>query len=245
MPGASTIIIVRDDFSIPDGETGGKRDLKRPAEVEKQFFALVREKRPDVIVLDLRNATIDGTAVIRKIRGRSDVSLIVIRDERDQHEQDYRIAGAAECLLAPVDIIVLNAVIQKIIRINGSRPTRATLQADTFEVAGMIFQPRQNILRANGASIQLTTAENHLLLHFVSRPWTVCRRAEIADILYDKDRPASDRAIDVVVTRLRKKLTSLRGLLAENLIKTEFRTGYMFVGDVSKTRLLDGTGQGA
>jgi DNA-binding winged helix-turn-helix (wHTH) protein len=49
----------------------------------------------------------------------------------------------------------------------------------------------------------------------------------------------------VVVTRLRRKLTSLRGLLADNLIKTEFRTGYMFVGDVSKASLLDGSGQGA
>ena len=34
--------------------------------------------------------------------------------------------------------------------------------------------------------------------------------------------------------RLRKKLTSPRGRLADNLIKTEFRTGYMFVGEVSK-----------
>jgi len=171
--------------------------------------------------------------------------MIVIRGENDPHEQDYRIAGAAECLIAPVDIILLNSVIQKIIRINGSQVKRSAPQSDTFEVAGMIFQPRQNAISANGASVQLTTAENQLLLHFVSRPWTVCRRAEIAEILYDRDRPASDRAIDVVVTRLRKKLTALRGLLADNLIKTEFRAGYMFVGDVSRAQMLDGSGQEA
>ena len=171
--------------------------------------------------------------------------MVVIRAETDQREQDYRIAGAAECLVSPVDVILLNTVIQKIKRVNGSQTMRIVPQADTFEVAGMIFQPRQNALSANGASIQLTTAENHLLLHFVSRPWTVCRRAEIAEILYDKDRPASDRAIDVVVTRLRKKLTSLRGMLADNLIKTEFRSGYMFVGDVSRSQLLDGSVQEA
>ena len=112
MPGASTIVIARGDFSISDGETGPKREMKRQVDVETQFFALIREKRPDVIVLDLRNATLDGTAAIQKIRQRSDVSIVVIRDERDHHEQDYRIAGAAECLLAPVDIIVLNAVVQ-------------------------------------------------------------------------------------------------------------------------------------
>jgi two-component system, OmpR family, response regulator len=244
MAGASTIVIAREDLSIPGLEVGAQRETRRQTEIESQFFALIHEKRPDVIVLDLRDAGSDGIPAIRKIRQRSDISIVVIRDEADQHEQDYRIAGAAECLPAPVDIIVLNGVIQKIMRINGTATARKIPQADTFEVEGMIFQPRQNILSANGASIQLTTAENHLLLHFISRPWIVCRRAEIAEILYDKDRPASDRAIDVVVTRLRKKLTSLRGLLAENLIKTEFRTGYMFVGDVSKAPLLDAPAQG-
>jgi two-component system OmpR family response regulator len=245
MPGASTIVIAREDLSIPDGDTGSKRELKRKDNVETRFFTLIREKQPDVIVLDLRNATSNGTASIRKIRQRSDISIVVIRDETDKHEQDYRIAGAAECLPAPVDIIVLNTVVQKIMRINGAQTRRTAPQADTFEVEGMLFRPRQNILSANGTSVQLTTAENHLLLHFVSRPWTVCRRAEIAEILYDKDRPATDRAIDVVVTRLRKKLTSLRGIVADNLIKTEFRTGYMFVGDVSRTPLFDDSRQEA
>ena len=74
MPGASTIVIAREDFSIPDGETGAKREARRQTDIESQFFALVRERRPDVIVLDLRNATLDGTVAIRKIRQRSDVS---------------------------------------------------------------------------------------------------------------------------------------------------------------------------
>ena len=104
MPGASTIVIAREDFSIPDGETGAKREARRQIDIEGQFFALIRERRPDVIVLDLQNATSEGTVAIRKIRQRSDVSIVVIRDERDQREQDYRIAGAAECLPAPVDI---------------------------------------------------------------------------------------------------------------------------------------------
>jgi two-component system OmpR family response regulator len=245
MPGASTIIIAREDFSIPDGEVGYTYEMKRPREVEKQFFSLLRKNRPDVIVLDFRNATSTGTLAIQKVRQRSDIPIVVIRGETDPHEQDYRIAGAAECMVSPVDIIQLNAVIQRIMRLNGAPTTRTPPQSDTFEVAGMIFEPRQNAISANGASIQLTTAENHLLLHFVSRPWTVCRRAEIAEILYDQDRPASDRAIDVVVTRLRKKLTSLRGMLADNLIKTEFRAGYMFVGDVSKAPLIDSPRQEA
>ena len=54
MAGASTIVIAREDFSIPDGEPGGMREARRRTDIEGQFFALVRERRPAVIVLDLR-----------------------------------------------------------------------------------------------------------------------------------------------------------------------------------------------
>jgi two-component system OmpR family response regulator len=142
-------------------------------------------------------------------------------------------------------MLSLNAVVQKIIRVAGNGGLRPALQSEAFEVEGMIFQPRRNALSANGCSIRLTTAENHLLLHFLSRPWMVCRRAEIADVIYDRYRPTTDRAIDVVVTRLRKKLTSLRGPAASGLIKTEFRHGYMFAGDVSRTSPMAGAELGA
>jgi DNA-binding response OmpR family regulator len=80
---------------------------------------------------------------------------------------------------------------------------------------------------------KLTTAENNLLNHLMQRPGIVCSRLEIAEVLYGPYRPTSDRAIDVVVNRLRKKLCAVRGSAAENLIKTEFRLGYIFVGEVA------------
>jgi two-component system OmpR family response regulator len=242
MPGASTIIIVREDLSIPGAE---EETRLRPADAQKRLLSLIRDRRPDVIVLDLRDASLNATSVIRKLRDCSDIPILVVCEAHDRREQDYRIAGAAECLAAPVDMLSLNTVVQKIIRVSGEGASRPALQSEAFEVEGMLFQPRRNALSANGCSIRLTTAENHLLLHFLSRPWMVCRRAEIADALYDRCRPTTDRAVDVVVTRLRKKLTSLRGPAAGNLIKTEFRHGYMFAGDVSRTAPLATAEHGA
>jgi len=54
----------------------------------------------------------------------------------------------------------------------------------------------------------------------------------LAEALYGKHRPATDRAIDVVVNRLRTKLRSI-GESTQHLIKTEFRRGYRFVSDIS------------
>jgi len=55
----------------------------------------------------------------------------------------------------------------------------------------------------------------------------------LAEVLYGSRRPTSDRAVDVIVTRLRKKIVTLGGPPAQGLIKTEFRRGYVFVAEVS------------
>jgi two-component system, OmpR family, response regulator len=147
---------------------------------------------------------------------------------------DYRIAGAAECVASPVDIVLLNEMILRIKRV--IRPENAATarhqQAKAF--AGIIFRPEKSALSdLNGGMARLTTAELDLLSLLVSRPWTICSRAEIGEILYGRHRPKSDRAIDVIVARLRKKLASLIGSSAEDLIQTKHRWGYMLAAEVS------------
>ena len=104
----------------------------------------------------------------------------------------------------------------------------------TVSFAGLVLYPHENLLvGASGASTKLTTSENRVLLHFVSNPWVLCTREAIAEALYGSQRPSSDRAVDVIVTRLRKKIAGLAGPAAQHLIKTEFRRGYVFVAEVS------------
>jgi DNA-binding response OmpR family regulator len=97
----------------------------------------------------------------------------------------------------------------------------------------MRFRPQQNVVLGDqGERIRLTSAENRLLSHLAANPWQVQSRTVLAEALYGRHRPATDRAIDVVVNRLRKKLDPI-GDSARDLIKTEFRRGYRFVSDVS------------
>src|SRR5262249_39264700 len=107
-------------------------------------------------------------------------------------------------------------------------------QPEAFAFAGITFRPDQSALSGpNGSSVKLTTSENDLLSHFLLRARAVCSRAEIAETLYGRHRPTSDRAIDIIVNRLRKKLVSLRGPEGEDLVKTKFRRGYMLAAHVS------------
>jgi two-component system OmpR family response regulator len=238
MPEASTIIIAREDFSIPGGdraEHGGSDDAN---EIERHFFDLLHANRPDVVVLDLTGTTGAGLETIRRIRDRSRVPILVVHRADDGRGDDYRICGAAGCIPAPVDIVVLNQTIQHIIRVSKQSSATAARSVNAFSFAGMVFRSDRNALQGpNGASVKLTTLENHVLSLLVSRARMVCSRAHLVRALYGSHPPTSDRAVDVVVNRLRKKLVAASGETGGNLVKTEFRRGYILVADVSSMDL--------
>jgi DNA-binding response OmpR family regulator len=229
---ASTIVIAREDLSIPGSERQG--DETSPDEAERHFFDLLRDNRPDVIVLDLGRTQGRGIEAIRKIREQSGVPILAVCASDDPRVHDYRIAGAAECLLAPIDITQLNSTLQHIIRLTRSAPVTRQRAVAAFSFAGATYRPGQDTLSGPAdRNVRLTTSESDLLTQLLNRPWAVCTRAEIVDVVYGKHPPGSDRAIDVLVNRLRKKLASACGPSAENLIKTEFRRGYKLVVDVT------------
>lgn len=235
MPAATTIVVAREDFSIPGGEHPNGNPPE-PAALESRFFNLLRESKPDVVVLDLREANGDGVGMILKIRRQSSVPILVVCGQDNKDAQDYRFAGAAECIASPVDVVAFNEVLQQIVRVNGQVAPPAPREADVIEFSGATFRPHQNLmLSPEGRAVRLTTAESLLLAHFVANPWEIQTRGALAEALYGKHRPATDRAIDVVVNRLRTKLR-LIGAATEHLIKTEFRRGYRFVCDTSVER---------
>ncbi|HEY1794710.1 MAG TPA: response regulator transcription factor [Stellaceae bacterium] len=237
MPTATTIVVAREDFSIPGGDLSLEPDPTVGASGhETRFFSLLRDSKPDVVVLDLSNANGKGVDTILSIRRKSTVPILVICEENAPNSRDYRIAGAAECIAAPVDVMTLNQALQQIVRVTRTPETNAsreTREPGTIAFGGLRFRPQQNIvLGDHGERIRLTSAENRLLSHLAANPWQVQSRAALAEALYGRHRPATDRAIDVVVNRLRKKLDPI-GDSARDLIKTEFRRGYRFVSDVS------------
>ena len=237
MGGAATILFAREDFSIPGGaELPGA--ARNPGLIEARFFDLLRDSKPDVVVLDLSRSNGSGVDTILKIRRQATTPILVVCDPEGHAASDYRIAGAAECIPAPIDILQLNEKLQQIIRVTGRVKPPPTRAANAYAFAGMTFHPHQNRLYGSqNKAVKLTSSESRLLSHFTSYPWMLHSRADVGEVLYGQHRPTSDRAIDVVVNRLRKKLVALCGPSGQNLIKTEFRRGYMLVADVSAVPL--------
>ena len=233
--GASTIVVAREDLSIPGAAETANGAASLAADVEARFFNVVRQHNPDVVVLDLTGSEGNGIPAILKIRRRSGVPILVVCGPNDPQMREYCLAGAAECMQAPVDIMQLNRTVQQIIQLSkSSRPVATAEPRQPIFFADLTLHPHENLLIGrDGSSIKLTTSENRVLVHFVSNPLALCTRDALAEALYGPHRPNSDRAVDVIVTRLRKKIGSLAGPAAQRLIKTEFRRGYVFVAEVS------------
>jgi len=232
--GASTIVVAREDLSIPGAMDTGNGAA---ADIEARFFNVVRQHNPDVVVLDLTSTQGQGVPAILKIRRRTGVPILVVCGANDPQMREYCLAGAAECMQAPLDLMQLNQTVQQIIQLaKTSTPAVAAEAVQTQLVcfSGLTHDPNHNLLTgADGSTIKLTTSENRVLAHFVNNPLALCTRDALAEALYGPHRPNSDRAVDVIVTRLRKKIGTLGGPAAQGAIKTEFRRGYVFVAELS------------
>src|SRR5438270_3932529 len=116
--GASTIVVAREDLSIPGAADTGNGAANSAADIEARFFNVVRQFNPDVVVLDLTGSPSNGTATILKIRRRTSVPILVVCEPNDPLMREYCLAGAAESMRAPVDIMQLNRTVQQIIQLS-------------------------------------------------------------------------------------------------------------------------------
>jgi DNA-binding response OmpR family regulator len=119
MSRATTIVLAREDLSIP-GTPATSASLADHADaVQARFFDLVTANNPDIIVLDFSAAPPSGSDTILSIRRRCAAPILVICEPGDPMTKEYRIAGAAECVFGPTDIPSLHRSIERVLRVTG------------------------------------------------------------------------------------------------------------------------------
>src|SRR5579863_4513687 len=90
MSGATTIVVAREDFSIPGAPEVTPAGLG-PGGYEGRFFDLLRDSKPDVVVLDLSRANGGGVETILRIRQQSTVPILVVCDVEHPSSREYQI----------------------------------------------------------------------------------------------------------------------------------------------------------
>ena len=182
----------------------------------------------DIVILDIVMPQIDGFEVLREIRKKSNIPVIMLTARGDVYDRIVGLElGADDYLPKPFEPRELIARIDAIMR--RLRPEK--LSNAIFEYDNFIVYPDSMRLIVRGEDVVLTSAEFQLLYYFCTNPFRVLTRDMIMENTKEIQWESFDRSVDVLVSRLRKKLGDNPS--NPRIIKTIWGEGYMFIAKKS------------
>lgn len=187
--------LVREGYDVT-GALSGEKALQ-----------IAKTEQVDLIVLDLMLPALDGLEVAKRLKRdpKTDQIPIVMLTAKGE-EADVVTGlelGADDYIAKPFSPRILIARIRAVLR------RLATTPADDMaiiQVHGLKLHPGRRAVEAGGHKIDLTYTEFQVLYYLATRPGWVYTRTQIVDAVRGDDYPVTDRAVDVQIVGLRKKL---------------------------------------
>jgi len=204
------ILIVEDETDLLDAVSYAlKREGLQPVRCTRgeEALHLVREKRPDLVLLDLMLPGMDGLEVCRRLRSDPETARIPILMATAKAEESDAVIGlglgADDYLRKPFGLKELVARIKVLLRRNeepaGGAPQ--PLRADR-----LLVDPARHEVRLRGKEVVCTATEFRLLRHLMEHPGRVFSRAQLIDKAVGRDVIIVERNVDVHISALRRKL---------------------------------------
>ena len=190
------------------------------AENGSKGLQLMKETKPDLVILDVMMPGMDGIEVCDSIRNTSGHQQTLICFLTARGEDYSQIAG----LDAGADDYVAKPVRPKVLisRINALLRRKGMLSPDEDADKDLIINREKYIVIKSGVIIHLPRKEFELLSLLASKPDNVFERDTILDKVWGSDIVVGDRTIDVHIRKLREKI-------GDQYIKTVKGIGYKFV----------------
>jgi len=204
--------LVKEGFSVT-GLTSGETVLDT-----------VKAKPPDLILLDLMLPGIDGFEVCRGVKRNPDtrhIPIVIVTAKGEEIDIVTGLElGADDYITKPFSPRVLLARLKTVLR----RKQRESVEPDAvLQIAGIQIDPGRHEVRVKGKPISLTFSEFRILHTLALRPGWVFTRDQIVDAVRGEGYAVTDRAVDVQIVGLRKKLKS-----ESECIETVRGIGYRF-----------------
>jgi DNA-binding response OmpR family regulator len=233
---AQTIVLVEDDPSL---RMLTARLLQengysvRTAATAPEFWIAMEGGAVDLIVLDLMLPGTNGIDLCRQVRRSSDVPIIFISARGSDEDRVLGLElGADDYLAKPFNTRELIARIRAVLRRGPITEPDGTGRRHEVHFEGWTVNLSRRELRSpSGAIIDLTGAEFDLLGTFLDQPQRIIGRERLIELSRTRVGDSSDRSIDVLVSRLRRKITAAGG---SPPIVTVRGIGYMFNSPVSR-----------
>ncbi len=233
-PSRSTVLVVDDDEDI--GALLHRYLSGQGLRVEvfgdaASLRSRIAQPSVDLVLLDLGLPDDDGLNVVRDLRLRN-IPIIIVSGRGESVERVVGLElGADDYVTKPFDLRELLARIRSVLRRAGGSAGERTACVAPFEFDGFRLEPEARRLTAvDGNEVALTTGEFDLLYAFLQRPNLVLSRDQLMDTVHGREAGPYDRAIDVQIGRLRRKIE--RDPANPRLIKSVRGAGYLFAAAV-------------
>ncbi len=195
---------------------------------------LLGSERVDLVLLDIRLPGKDGLTLTRELRVRSDVGIILVSGRQDEVERIIGLeCGADEYVTKPFNPREILARAKNLIRRVRHAPRLSPAQTSTpvravvpvYEGCVLDEDGRQ-LCFEDGEPSTLTEGEFQLLRAFMAHPGQTMSRDALLDQIRNREWVPSDRTVDVLVGRLRRKLRD--DAANPRIILTVHGAGYRF-----------------
>lgn len=170
-------------------------------------LSLARSANPDVLLLDWMLPDLSGTEVCRALRRDPQteglpIIMLTARSEEIDRVVGFEV-GVDDYVTKPFSTRELALRIRAVLRRSS---------AGRIEVGPLRLDPREQLAEVDGVALALTPSEFRLVLQLASSPGRVFSREALIDTVWEQQgTPASTRAVDSVIKRLRKKLGAHQG----------------------------------
>jgi two-component system OmpR family response regulator len=227
------ILVVDDDVSLRREVAGylteNGCEVETAGDSREMDAALARQPF-DIVILDIMLPGEDGLSICRRMSVKGSPSILIMSALGDDVDRIIGLEiGADDYIPKPCNPRELLARVRALHRRRG-RPGRVSRVTGGYRFAGYVLDATSHRLRdPNGVSVMLTRGEYMLLSALLDRPGEVLSRDTLLDQIHSEDVETFDRAIDVQVSRLRRKLSDSH---AQQLIRTVRGAGYKFEAPV-------------
>ena len=198
-----------------------------------EMWRLLPQGGVDLILLDVMLPGASGLDLLRALRARSTVPVIIVSARGEEADRVLGLElGADDYLAKPFGRPELLARIRAVLRRSVVAPA-VPLGGETLAFAGWRLDLRsRTLVDPGGAGVDLSGAEYDLLLVFLDHPGRVLGREQILELSRARLGSPSDRSVDTLVSRLRRKLDPPEG--EPPVIKTVRGSGYMLAAKVER-----------
>ena len=227
------IMLVEDDMSLAQWfsdyltEHGYLVTLVNRGDVAVE---LIKTDNPDLVVLDIMLPVKDGFDVCREARGffHGPILMMTARDQEMDEVLGLEL-GADDYVTKPVKPRVLLSRIKALLRRSNNPNDVASSSENQIQLGQFHLDANSRTTKLHGQPVGISSNEFDVLWHLAQSAGQVVNRTELVQQLRGIDYDGFDRSIDIIVSRLRKKL----GDDANNpyLIKTIWGKGYLLVAD--------------